>query len=138
MLMIAHTGVSVANLLWNPGFPGIFAVCLSSGSVSVMELTEKEIKTLASLPGSIKANASKCKHTNISCTVECSLTYLESVICAPVLHFQIPYNHHLSQPLSFSNVLHAVCVMFLYKTPTLTCSFQWHENWAHAHHAKCV
>ena len=45
--------------MWNPGFPSIFAVCLSSGSVVVMELTEMEIKTLAALPGSVKANASK-------------------------------------------------------------------------------
>lgn len=58
-LFIVYIGASVGNVLWNPGFPGIFAVCLSSGSVAVMELTETEIKTLATLPGSVKASASK-------------------------------------------------------------------------------
>lgn len=58
-LVVMYTGITVRNVLWNPGFPGIFAVCLSSGSVVVMELTEMEIKTLATLPGSVKANASR-------------------------------------------------------------------------------
>ncbi|XP_022793555.1 nuclear pore complex protein Nup214-like isoform X3 [Stylophora pistillata] len=48
---------SVENLLWNPGFPGILAICFSSGSVFIMELTETEIKILASLPESVNANA---------------------------------------------------------------------------------
>ena len=89
MLMIAHTGVSVVNLLWNPGFAGIFAVCLSSGSVSVMELAEKGIKTLASLPGSIKANASKCKRMDISCRMQSG----------------VPGICHLYSSLAFSNTL---------------------------------
>ena len=58
--MVVYAGVSVRNVLWNPGDPGVFAVCLSSGSVVVMELTEMgEINTLATLPGSVNANASK-------------------------------------------------------------------------------
>ena len=47
------------NLVWNPGFPGLFAVCISSGSVLTMELTDSQVKTLAALPASIKASASK-------------------------------------------------------------------------------
>lgn len=47
------------NVEWNPGFLGLFAICLSSGSVMVMELTETEIKTVASLPADHKASASK-------------------------------------------------------------------------------
>ena len=47
------------NVAWNPGFLGLFAACLSSGSVIVMELTETEIKTLASLPADHKASASE-------------------------------------------------------------------------------
>lgn len=52
-------GISVLNLVWNPGFPGLFAVCLSNGSVSIMEMTETEVKTLATHPGNVKASASK-------------------------------------------------------------------------------
>ncbi|XP_067016823.1 nuclear pore complex protein Nup214-like isoform X3 [Acropora muricata] len=48
---------AVVNVAWNPGFLGLFATCLSSGSVIVMELTETEIKTLASLPADHKASA---------------------------------------------------------------------------------
>ena len=47
------------NVAWNPGFLGLFATCLSSGSVIVMELTDTEIKTLASLPADHKASASE-------------------------------------------------------------------------------
>ena len=47
------------NLVWNPGVPGLFAVCVSSGSVLTMELTDTRVKTLATLPASIKASASK-------------------------------------------------------------------------------
>ena len=50
---------AVVNVAWNPGFLGLFATCLSSGSVILMELTETEIKTLASLPADHKASASE-------------------------------------------------------------------------------
>ena len=58
-LLFICAGVRVLNLAWNPGFPSIFAVCLSSGSVLTMELTETEVKTMATLPANIKASASK-------------------------------------------------------------------------------
>lgn len=57
---VVFTGESLGNVLWNPGFPGIFAVCFSSGSIAVMELSETQVKALATLPGSLKASASKC------------------------------------------------------------------------------
>lgn len=56
---VVFTGESLGNILWNPGFPGIFAVCFSSGSIAVMELSETQVKTFATLPGSVKASASK-------------------------------------------------------------------------------
>lgn len=66
---------AVVNVAWNPGFLGLFATCLSSGSVIVMELTDTEIKTLASLPADHKASASE-KLYFLFCTVQaCSCTW---------------------------------------------------------------
>ena len=59
VIIIVCAGVNVVNLVWNPGFPGLFAVCLSSGSVIVMELTDTAVKTIATLPQNLKASASK-------------------------------------------------------------------------------
>ncbi|XP_068695298.1 nuclear pore complex protein Nup214-like isoform X2 [Montipora foliosa] len=47
----------ILNVAWNPGFPSLFATCLSSGSVLMMELTEREVKILMSLPADHKASA---------------------------------------------------------------------------------
>ena len=53
--------------MWNPGDFGfgLFAVCLSSGSVSIMELTDSEVKTQATLPEDLKASASKNYFINL-------------------------------------------------------------------------
>jgi len=59
MITITCTGVSVLDIAWNPGFPALFAVCLSSGAVFMMELTDTEIKTVATLPANLKASTSK-------------------------------------------------------------------------------
>ncbi|KAK2567238.1 Nuclear pore complex protein Nup214 [Acropora cervicornis] len=56
-IILSKDAEAVVNVAWNPGFLGLFATCLSSGSVIVMELTETEIKTLASLPADHKASA---------------------------------------------------------------------------------
>ena len=58
--MFAFTGETmILNVAWNPGFPSLFATCLSSGSVLMMELTEREVKILMSLPADHKASASE-------------------------------------------------------------------------------
>ena len=49
----------LGNFLWNPGYPGMFAVCLGKGSVSVMEVIGSDVKVLASLPASVQASASE-------------------------------------------------------------------------------
>jgi len=55
-------GLDIVDFAWNPGpdFAGLFAVCLSSGAVHLLEMKGSSVAEVANLPATTAATCRKC------------------------------------------------------------------------------